>query len=229
MRLVESQTQVATNRIAGGLAEQALLEELLEASKPKLPPGCEKLHYLLATPFRYPPLRHGSRFGGRHEPSIFYGARARETVLAESAYYRFVFWGGMSSPPPKPLRTQHTLFSVSYTSIRGLKLQAPPFDALRAILTDPTNYTATQALGTRMREAGVEVFEFVSARDPAEGTNVGVISPAALSDIRPRGIEEWWCETNGEEVRFYSKEASALERFPLTAFLHGGQLPQPAA
>lgn len=228
MRLVESQAQVATNRIAGGLAEQALLEELLEASKPKLPLGCERLHYLLATPFRYPPLRHGSRFGRRHEPSIFYGAHTRQTVLAESAYYRFVFWQGMASPPRKPLRTQHTLFSVAYASARGVKLQAPPFDALRAGLADPADYSTTQALGGKLREAGVEVFEFVSARDPEGGINVGVIKPQALSDTRPREAQEWWCETDAKEVRFYSKEAGALERFPLTVFLLDGVLPQPA-
>ena len=228
MRLVESQEQIATNRIVASLAEQALLEELLETSKPPLPKGCEKLHYLLATPFRYPPLRHGSRFGGRDEPSIFYGAHTRDTVLAESAYYRFVFWQGMASAPPKPLTTQHTLFSVAYHSQRGLRLHEAPFDAQRAALTDPTDYSATQALGTRMREAGVEVFEFISARDPAGGINVGLIKPAALADVRPRSPQEWLCETASEEVRFYSKESGALERFPLGAFLRDGKLPLPA-
>ncbi len=228
MRLVESQAQIATNRIVANLADQALLEAMLETSKPPLPKGCERLHYLLATPFRYPPLRHGSRFGARSEPSIFYGAHTRATVLAESAYYRCVFWQGMKSPPPAPLTTQHTLFSVAYACTRGLKLQAPPFDALRAELTNPASYRATQALGARMRTAGVEAFEFVSARDPAGGINVGLIAPTALADTRPRDAQAWWCETAATEVRYYSKDADALERFPLALFLHRGELPQPA-
>ena len=228
MRLVESQEQVATNRIVADLAEQAMLEALLETSKPPLPKGCERLHYLLSTPFRYPPLRYGSRFGGRSEPSIFYGAHTCDTVLAESAYYRFVFWQGMASAPPNPLTTQHTLFSVAYRSERGLRLQDAPFDAMRAEFTDPADYRATQAFGTRMREAGVEVFEFVSARDPAGGINVGLIKPSALADVRPRGPQEWLCETTAAEVRFYSKETGALIRFPLGTFLHGEVLPLPA-
>lgn len=66
LRLVESQEQVATNQLVSTLAEQDLLESMLEASKPPLPQGTARLDYLLATPFRYPPLPHGSRFGGRH-------------------------------------------------------------------------------------------------------------------------------------------------------------------
>jgi len=31
--------------------------------------------------------------------SLFYGSLSIETVLFESAYYRFVFWQGMTVPP----------------------------------------------------------------------------------------------------------------------------------
>ena len=95
VRLVESQEQVATLQLVDTLEEQALLEELLESSKPPVPADAEPLHYLLKTPFRYPPLRWGSRFGRRHEPSLFYAALKLETAMAESAYYRrawFMCW-----------------------------------------------------------------------------------------------------------------------------------------
>src|SRR5262249_9923596 len=74
-------------------AEQALLEELIDRRKPALPkePEFAKLDYLLFTPFRYPPLRHGSRFGRRDERGIWFGSEARRTVFAEKAYYRFLF------------------------------------------------------------------------------------------------------------------------------------------
>src|SRR5688500_8455099 len=76
LRLVESQEQVATNRLVDTLSEQALLEEPLEATKPPVPlAAAPTLDYLLSTPFRYPPLRHGSRFGRRTEPSLFYASR----------------------------------------------------------------------------------------------------------------------------------------------------------
>ena len=69
LRLVESQEQVAASTLVDDLGEQALLEDLLDNAKPPRRPGTEGLHYLLATPFRYPPLRHGSRFGNRFEPA----------------------------------------------------------------------------------------------------------------------------------------------------------------
>ena len=50
-------------KIVDTLAEQARLEELLEHSKPAVPPECRHLHYLLFTPFRYgAPYPRGSRF-----------------------------------------------------------------------------------------------------------------------------------------------------------------------
>jgi len=111
-RLVESQEQVATNSLVRTLAEQALLEDLIESSKPRHSATTSGLHYLLATPFRYPPLPWGSRFGSRFEPGLFYGARSVGTTLAECAYYRFVFWSGMATPPPQPLNTSHTMFNA---------------------------------------------------------------------------------------------------------------------
>ena len=40
LRMVESQAQVATLQLVDNLAEQTLLEELLESSKPPLPSRC---------------------------------------------------------------------------------------------------------------------------------------------------------------------------------------------
>ena len=229
LRLVESQEQVATSRLVATLAEQELLEALLEASKPPVPRGALKLDYLLATPFRYPPLRHGSRFGGRHEPSLFYGSRSLGTVLAESAYYRFVFLQGMATPPPAALRTQHTLFGAKLRARCGYALHRPPFDDFRAELTSPADYTATQALGRALRQAGADAIEYVSARDEAGGLNVALYAPTAFARPAPTFKEEWLCETRADEVSFYARGASGLRRFRHTAFEVDGRLPAPAA
>lgn len=228
LRLVESQEQVATNRLVDTLAEQALLEALLDASKPPLPRAAEGLHYLLATPFRYPPLQHGSRFGRHYEPSLFYGATTTPTVLAESAYYRFVFWHGMRVAPSAALTTQHTLFGAAWRCARGVQLQRPPFDAWRAALTDPADYGATQRLGSAMRAAGIEAFEYASARDPDGGLNVALFTPMALAVRRPDFTEAWLAETSAAEVRFYCRAEQRVHRFPLERFLVGERLPTPA-
>ena len=62
-RVVEAQHRVSTMKLVDTLAEQSLLESILDASKPPVPPECERLHYLLSTPFRYgAPYPSGSRF-----------------------------------------------------------------------------------------------------------------------------------------------------------------------
>ena len=228
-RLVESQEQVATNTLVGTLAEQALLEDLIEATKPRLQAPAIGLHYLLATPFRYPPLPWGSRFGRRFEPSLFYAARSIATVLAESAYYRFVFWSGMAEPPPTPLATRHTLFSVSIDTSRGLRLQQAPFNEYATALLDRRYYGATQALGSAMRDAGIEAFEYRSARDPQQGLNVALFTPAALGSRKPDILDEWLCQTTAEHVSYYSRPGGGVREFPLATFLVEGKLPLPAA
>lgn len=61
-RMVEVQHIASTMKIVDNDAEQDLLETLLEGSKPAQPASALVLDYLLATPFRYNPLRGGSRF-----------------------------------------------------------------------------------------------------------------------------------------------------------------------
>lgn len=228
LRLVESQEQVATNQLVSSLEHQALLEEMLEATKPPRRKGTAHLHYLLATPFRYPPLRHGSRFGTRNEPSLFYGSLATATLLAEAAYYRFVFWYGMATPPANKLDTQHTLFEAHYKTAQGLRLQDAPFTGYADQLTHPADYRATQALGAQMRAAGIAAFEFVSARDPHKGLNIALFSPAALASSTPTAQEPWLCELSAEHVRFFSVRDNRLYDFSLALFKVDNRLPLPA-
>lgn len=228
LRMVESQEQVATSRLVGTLERQALLEEMLEAAKPPPRPETAGLHYLLSTPFRYPPLRHGSRFAIRGEASLFYGSRGIGALLAEAAYYRFVFWYGMRQPPGAPLRTQHTLFRARYRTRNGLRLQQPPFGRYRSELRDPAHYAATQRLGGHMRKAGIEAFEYESARDPGGGVNVALFTPRALSSRRPQRREAWLCETSAELVRFSGREQARVYVFPFLTFAVEGKLPLPA-
>ena len=228
LRLVESQEQVATNRLVATLAEQDLLESMLEASKPPRPKGTARLDYLLATPFRYPPLRYGSRFGSRHEPSLFYASRTADTVLAESAYYRFVFWQGMRRPPPAPLRTQHTLFGARLRSRRGYVLHLPPFDRFRSALTSREDYAPTQTLGRHLRDAGADAIEYVSARDANGGLNVALYSPSAFGLPRPTFKQEWLCDTRAAEVTFYARGPDGPHTFAISQFTVEGRLPAPA-
>jgi hypothetical protein len=227
--MVESQQQVATLSLVDDLAEQALLEALIEGSKPTTPASAGRLHYLLATPFRYPPQRHGSHFGRRFEPSLFYGASRIETLLAEAAYYRFVFWSGMVLPPPSGrLLTQHQVFSARWHTQAGVRLQDPPYAARRVPLRHPCDYGPTQALGAHLRAAGVGGFEYPSARDPQAGVNIALLLPDALASGSPDMREPWLCETRPDLVRFSCPTRPSLHELPLALFASDGELPRPA-
>jgi len=230
VRLVESQAQVATLQLVDTLAEQALLEELLEASKPPLPRSAEPLHYLLKTPFRYPPLRWGSRFGSVHEPSLFYGALRIDTAMAEAAYYRFLLWDGMSiAPPSGRILSEHCTFEARYQVTRGIQLQHPPFADFQAELCHASAYQPCQAIGAAMRSAWVEAFEYRSARCPLKGNNVALFVPDALAEKRPRNLMSWLCETTDEYVAFKSAQVPDTPRvFRLAAYQRDGRLPRQA-
>lgn len=230
-RLVESQEQVATLSYVDTLEEQALLEDILEGFKPPYPDNSAEYHYLLKTPFRYPPLKWGSRFGRAHESSIFYGGITEEITLRESAYYRFVFWHSMSIAPPKQsICTEHSLFSVNYASPYGIQLQHPPFSDYQQQLAHPSSYVGSQQLGSDMRAAGIDVFEYLSARDAPEKNSlcVGIYQPSALVQKKPKNISPWFCEISSSEVSFKQKEQRTIQTYDLDQFLHNGKFPFPA-
>ena len=227
-RLVESQEQVATRQLVATLEEQSLLEEILEGKKPSYPTGLEHLHYLLKTPFRYPPLQWGSRFGRIFEPSIFYGGCSVDVTLTESAYYRFVFLQSISNPLDRSIRSQHTLFSVGYKTDKGVRLQDKPFDAHLELISHPFDYSHSQRLGTAMRESGVEVFEYPSARAKDNAACVGLFTGDGFSSTQPATREHWFCDVSKDKVVFKCAEASLVVSYDLSIFLEDGVLPLPA-
>jgi hypothetical protein len=226
--VVEAQHQVSTRKLVDTVEEQILLEELIDRAKPP-DPTRGRLHYLLATPFRYPPLRHGSRFGGRHERGIWYGSVTRQTAFAEVSYYRLLFLEGTRAELG-PVTTQLTAFTVRAHSKRGVDLVSSPFDAYRRTIASPTRYDATQALGRDMREAGVELFRYPSARDADGGVNVAAFLPSVFGVARPRGLETWHCTATRERVELAKRDYFARDYFAFERdrFLVDGVLPAPA-
>lgn len=227
-RVVESQEQVATTELVNGdLDAQQILESLLDQSKPPVPKSA--FHYLLMTPFRYPPLKYGSRFGSRDQPSLFYGSTTINTGLAETAYYRLIFLEGMQVPFTENIRTDHTLFKVPVKTAQGICLQVKPFNRHRQSISSPTNYTISQQLGHDMRTAGVAAFQFHSARDPEAGINTALFLPAALASKKPTATESWQCVTNCKTVSFSDKlKRGKVFHFYREQFLINGKLPTPA-
>lgn len=228
-RLVESQEQVATLGYVDTLSEQAVLEELLDNVKPPVPDNCTHLDYLLFTPFRYPPLTWGSRFGKTYEPSLFYGGCSIAATLAEAAYYRLLHLTSMLGTPPKSsLRSAHSIFSVHYATGRGVLLQYFPFDNYQAQLAHRSSYSAAQGLGADMRKANIEAFEYTSARALNKQNCVALFTPAAFIENKPVSLEHWLCETTPEGVAFKKTGAKLPHYFQVKQFMVDGNLPLPA-
>jgi hypothetical protein len=227
-RFVESQEQAATLSLVNNIYEQDLLEDLIEANKRSLPQETDSLHYLLKTPFRYPPLQHGSRFGTCYEQGIFYGSLTLPTALAETAYYRFVYMLGPVVPFKSPIFSTHSSFSVTVKSNFGIFLDSPPFNSYERILTSPSCYIATQQLGTQMRQEGVEVFRYTSARDKHQGKNMALLTHKAFYSHKPTQLAHWLCQTSLDEVGFLAKETKQKALFLQRDFWVNGQFPSPA-
>jgi RES domain-containing protein len=191
-RMVEAQHRVSTMKLVDTLAEQGLLESLVESSKPPLPQDCQHLHYLLSTPFRYgAPYPSGSRFRRAGlTPGVFYASKTAATAVAEMAFHRLLFFADSPGTPWPADAGDYTAFSVPFKSPSGLDLTAPPFDADRTRWTHPTDYAPCQALADEAREADVNVLRYASARDP-DGVNIALLSCRGFAAPAPLERQTW--------------------------------------
>lgn len=202
-RVVEAQHVVSTLKLVDTLAEQAVLERLLDDSKPPVPPACRDLHYLLATPFRYAaPYPAGSRFRrAGMTPGVFYASRTVATAVAEMAFARLRFFAESPATPWPINASEQTAFSVRYRTAAGLDLTRAPLDADVARWTHPTDYSACQALADAARTADVQVLRYRSARDPLGGQNVALLTCRAFSSRAPVERQTWRLHLGDAGVR----------------------------
>ena len=228
-RTVENQAQVATMALVHDLDEQDALEKMLDTNKPSSIQDTNGLHYLLATPFRYPPLRHGSRFGTNQQRGIFYASCTLQASLAEDAYYRLMFrYHSATLRTRKAKNDTRTIFEAYYNTNSGIRLQDFPFNQARNILRSPNSYHATQQLGQYMRDEGVVAFEYESARDINAGINVALFSPQAIASPRPTAQYDVLMQIHEEGVKYRIADKELVFHFPLTQFLFNDELPLPA-
>jgi RES domain len=213
-RVVETQAKAATMRITDTLEEQEILEAVLEESKPPFPPECVGFHYLLATPFRYAPYDHGSRFRRAHQPDgAFYASEEVMTAIAETAFYRLLFFAEATEMklPARPV--EHTAFSIGCRTNRHIDLTRPPLDRDRAHWTNPAVYAACQDLADAARHADIEVIRYKSVRNVEHRANVAALSPKVFTAQEPKALQTWhifprrhavqaWCESPAISAEF---------------------------
>jgi len=202
-RVVEAQHRVSTMKLADTVEEQALLESVLEDTKPAIPADCLHLHYLMFTPFRYgAPYPSGSRFRRAGlTAGVFYASETAETAIAEMAFHRLLFFAD-SPATPWPLNAgEYTAFSVGFKTTAGLDLTRSPFDRDRGLWTDRTDYGPTQELADRARVAGVNALRYESARDPSGGANIALLTCQPFSSQKPLRRQTWRLHLGEHGVR----------------------------
>lgn len=205
-RGVEAQHRVATLRLAESAADQRLLEEMLEASKPPLPASTRPRNYLLATPFRYrAPV--ASRFRRAHDPGAWYGAEDLRTACAEVGYWRWRFLMDSDALIEQALHTTHSFFRAAVRG-RCLDLTRPPWNASAGHWRDPADYRSCQALAAAARAQAVAWIRYASAR-VATGICGVAFELAALTFSRPAQLQTWICRTTRAGVRLQRSTAEA--------------------
>lgn len=198
-RIVEAQHTASTMKVVDTEDEQDILESLLEGSKPTQMAGTELLDYLLATPFRYSPLRGGSRFRSITDPGVYYGGETIRTACAELGYWRWKFL--MDSPQLDRIDpVAHTAFRAN-VSTSVVDLRNAPFNADETAWTNKTEYGATQAFANVAREAGIGGIIYRSVRDPNPSWCLALLTPDGFARFRPHpAMQTWWLAVNREGV-----------------------------
>lgn len=126
------------------------------------------------------PFTHISGPGGRFstgEFGAYYTARSLRTALEETKYHRGVFLRATNEPAIEiDMRVLLADLDAELHDLRGLGPQYPePYDL--------TNYSAPQALATRLRMSESWGIAYDSVRDEG-GECVAVLRPKALSNCR---------------------------------------------
>lgn len=219
-RGVEAQHRVATMRLVDTLREQDLLEQLLEQSKPPLPPQARAADYLLSTPFRYAP-EWPSRFRPAGATGQWYGADEPRTVAAELAHWRWRFLMDSDGLRDAALVTEHTFFKARFDGLE-LDLTAPPWAQLRSTWRHPRDYAACHDLAAQAVALAppVQAIRYESARREGGSCDV-VFDVRALRLPRVPVQQTWVCKATRDRV-LWSHDSDRLE-FAVDA--QGGLMP----
>lgn len=221
-RIVEAQHKISTVKLTDNNAEQDVLEDLIEETKPNIPPECTHLNFLLSSPFRYgAPYPHGSRFrrAGR-TPGVFYASDNVDTAIAELCFVRLLFYAD-SPDTIWPLNAgEFTAFAVEYATATAIDLTLAPFDTRADVWMNLTGYDGCQQLADLARGSEIELIKYASVRDPQHKLNLAILNCTALAHPEPVDRQTW-------RILFGNNGARALCENPERAIDFGREAFEP--
>lgn len=220
-RVVEAQHKVSTAKLTDNAAEQRLLEDLIEDTKPTIPSECAHLDFLLATPFRYgAPYPHGSRFrkAGR-TLGVFYASAHVETAVAELCFWRLLFFAESPATAWPSDAGEFTAFSFDYATARAIDLTRAPFDDRASSWQHLTQYDECQALAEFAREDDIDLIKYASVRDPQHRLNLAILNCRAFAGTAPAERQTWRVLVGNNGARALCEMPRRALDFDRTAFL----------
>jgi hypothetical protein len=216
-------------QVVDTLEEQSLLEDIIESSKPPLTKQADKSgrHYLFKTPFRYPPLKYGSRFGRQYQPSLFYASHTIKSALYESAFYSFYFMSRTEIPFTGVITNKKTSFTANVVTNNYVDLCLINEPDLQRALQHKSDYSYPHKIGTYMRDKGVEAFSYYSAREDG-GKHIGVFYLDTINGV-PENERQWQIKQTPDRLLYYCPLDTALNiEFSIERFYVDGKLPHPS-
>lgn len=220
-RFVEDQNTSSTMKLVDSVDEQALLEDMLDTSKPPVPAACQHLHYLQYTPFRYA-ARHATRFREKGDRrGVYYASETVETCATEVAFYRVLFY--LDSPKTSPSERPFEMTAFR-TTIGGPSVDVTTFGD-PAPYMDPVNYSAPHILAEAVRAVDGHIIRFPSVRKKG-GINFAVLNCAAFKG----GIGEtqgWWFRFGKHGLFATQRFGDGRLEFPFTMFVDDPRITVP--
>jgi len=210
-RVVEAQHILSSRDLVDSREEHDLLESLIEESKPVI---AKEKNYLIFTPFRYPPLKYGSRFGRVFEPSLWYGSLELATAFTEVAYYRLKFFDD-SSAALGYVEISMTAFTAAIGSNNGVDLTTPPFNQYTQEISNKNTYEHSQLLGTTMREEQIDAFLYFSARTNEMSKNIAAFTPSIFQCVNNQ--QTWKCFADNHIIEFTRLGILGKKQFSFSA------------
>tara|TARA_R110001606_G_scaffold174177_1_gene320805 strand:- start:10623 stop:11393 length:771 start_codon:yes stop_codon:yes gene_type:complete len=191
-RCVEAQHVVSTLQLVDTLDEQRLLEDILEETKPPVPPECQGLHYLYMTPFRYGLYPNGSRFR-RAGPTqgVYYVSEDPKTAIIETAFHLLLFYADSPATPFPSRPSEHTAFDVPIRTDTAIDLTTRPFNDANVLWTHPSDYEPCQQIEEAARNESIDLIRYASVRDPAHKPNAAILTCTAFAAKTPTQNQTW--------------------------------------
>lgn len=190
-RVIEGQYRSSTIRIVDTFAEHDVLEAMLEASKPPVPPECQHLDYQFWSPFRYGCYPRDSRFRRRgRTPGVWYGSEQPLTAICEMIWGMLRFFRASVGTPLPRKAIEYTAVAATIETPFLLDLTAPDW-AGKGNWRAPDDYSECLDLADDLRAHGGEAIRYASVRHPDGAENVAVLFCRCFALPQPVGLQTW--------------------------------------